>query len=290
MRAIHLNVALLLALSNDMVLARRVSADDVTPWPTLGMVGRYKTPVLPGDRLVIKPIFDSAPLRVWILEATKSGGGYSYVLAYSGLRPDSYDLARYLIRRDGSIPESIPAMIVHVDQTLPGSTPGLLSRVAPARAPGYLPDPLLSAKRFASAWGFFGIVLLLVAWVYGGKRRRLWRWRFGGRWNPDPRLVELADMATLNDEGRLSDTGKARLGWVMDALWRDYYRMESAGPAEILRKLREHPEVGPRFRFLERWLHDSTAATDREVAEFILQEVERLAAADRSRGTVRDAS
>ncbi len=78
----HLKFALILIVTIDLVLARRGSAEAATPWPTLGMVGRYETPATNGDRLVIKPILDSDPLRVWILKATKSGDGFRYLLGY----------------------------------------------------------------------------------------------------------------------------------------------------------------------------------------------------------------
>ncbi len=105
------------------------------------------------------------------------------------------------------------------------------------------------------------------------------------------RLVELAELATLNDEGRLSSKGIAQLGWLLSTLWRDHYGLEKkGGPADTLRQLKAHSEVGRRYLFLSAWLHDPTAATDREVAAFILKEVDRLAAADRSSRNARGSS
>ncbi len=78
----------------------------------------------------------------------------------------------------------MPSMVVQIEQTLPGSAPGLLAPISPGGLSASLCDPLWTAKRLAAVWALV-MVLLLAAWRCNG-RIAAGRRRYGGRWSPIP--------------------------------------------------------------------------------------------------------
>jgi hypothetical protein len=100
---------------------------------TVGMRGKIEQVVLPGSELVAKPVAAEAPLVLRVLATFPHGTDSRYDLEYCGLVPGKHDLARYLVRKDGTPASGLPALEVEVRPLLPRARSSRTSSSLPLR-------------------------------------------------------------------------------------------------------------------------------------------------------------
>ena len=232
---------------------------------TVGMPGYLKQLILPGSELEVVPLDRKAPVIVRITEAFRHGTAFRYDIVFYGMEPGSFDIKKYLRRKDGSSTAELPAILVVITPTLP---PG---QVLPS-------DP---QSRGAPALGGYRLVLIIlgVLWVlgfalivfWGRRRKQLGQlatrpMTFADRLQP---LVQEAAAGTLSRERR------AELERMLLSYWRHRLKLNDEKPEQAFAVLRQHAEAGPLIRQLEIWLH--ARSPDRNVdVTAILQPYQNL--------------
>jgi len=211
------------------------------------MPGKIASLVLPGSELEVKPMEDRRePLVLRISDVYPHGTSMRYDLVFYGLEPGSYDLAKYLRRKDGSQLGELPAIQVRVDPVLP---PG---QVVP-HMPEFAPAPWLGGYRLllgvvGSLW-CAGLVAILVL----GRRKQDSTIQAGDR--PLTLADRLEPLVTLALEGTLTQGQHAELERLLLGYWRKRLNLERVSPAQAIPAMKEDPEAGPLIRQLEEWLH-----------------------------------
>ena len=108
-----------LATLNALLVGLAVARAETPLSSTVGMPRQFEL-VLPGPELVAKPIASRrTPVVVRIAEVYPHGSAFRYELIYYGLDPGKYDLRDYLVRKDGTPAEGLPAIPVSVESLLP---------------------------------------------------------------------------------------------------------------------------------------------------------------------------
>jgi hypothetical protein len=210
--------------------------------------------VLPGPELEVKPLEDRRePFVLRIAEVYPHGSARRYVFVYYALEPGSYDLTKYLRRKDGSALGKLASIPVKVDPVLP---PGQIEPHALSLAPA----PRLGGYRWllalaGSLWcaGLAAILLL-------GRRRRMQIDDATSR--PLTLADRLSPLVTSAVEGTLSGGQHAELERLLIGYWRRRLKLEQASPAQAMSAMRNHPEAGPLLRQLEEWLHRPGSRAD----------------------------
>jgi hypothetical protein len=214
---------------------------------TVGMSGRIDQVVLPGSELEVKPQEDTRdPVVLRITNTYPHGTAFRYDFVWYGLEPGTYDLARYLRRKDGTPLTGLPPLKVEVQSVLP---PGQIepNRLEPSATPwlgGY----------------FTTLAVLFCVWLLG-----LWAILFYRRGTKAATAAAANQPLTLADRlrplvegavaGKLSQKELADLERTLLAYWRRRLRLEEQSPAAAIVELRRHAEAGPLLEQLEVWLH-----------------------------------
>ena len=252
---------------------RTIAAGIVTLWllGSTGSLGAEKTVwrssvgipatidqlVLPGPEREVAPIEDlQTPLVVRVIEVYPHGKDFRYDFQFYGLVPGTYDLAKFLRRKDGKTGDDLPEIPITIVSLLP---PGQIEphavspRVSP-RFGGYRLVALMGAMLWSA-----GLVFLLYAFrrravsVQEVSTRRL---TLAERLRP---LVEQAVAGTLRP-GQYAELERLLLGY-----WTRKLGLEHRDPASAMAALRSHPDAGSVVRQLEDWLHRPGGARDVDV-------------------------
>jgi hypothetical protein len=188
-----------------------------------------------------------------------SNGQHRYEFFYMGLEPGAYTLADYLIRPDGSRPDELGELRIHVRAMLPDDHDGKLNAYVPRLF------PFIGGYRVM-------LVLLGVVWVAGiaafalvSRKKRVLEPPAAVVAPPSfaERLRPLVEEAAA---GQLSVEGQAHLERLLIGYWREKLGLPEMRVAEALAKLKAHSEAGELLRAIERWLHRPGGATREEVA------------------------
>ncbi|MEO6596870.1 MAG: hypothetical protein ABIP94_19165, partial [Planctomycetota bacterium] len=125
---------------------------------SVGMRARIDELALPGSELVAAPSTMKAPVVLRLLATRPHGDHFRYDLEWSGLEPGEHDLAKFLVRKDGSSLEGMPNIPVTVTSILKKDAlePAEIDPVASQRLNGY------SAQQVTVGvlW-FFGLLAIL---------------------------------------------------------------------------------------------------------------------------------
>src|SRR5262249_23454968 len=114
-RPLFRNHACFALLLLTLVSPARVHAEDEHPVTLVGMRGHLDGVVLPGSELEVRPLEDSqAPFVLRIANVYRHGTAHRYDFVYYALEPRTYDLTRYLRRKDGSPMQNLPPLEVEV--------------------------------------------------------------------------------------------------------------------------------------------------------------------------------
>ncbi|MCK5945317.1 MAG: hypothetical protein KAI24_25230, partial [Planctomycetes bacterium] len=106
---------------------------------TVGMRAYIEQVVLEGSELIAAPTSIQAPLLVRILQTWPHGDHLRYDFEWVGFEEGTFDLTDYLVRKDGSSTDGLPAVEVEVVSVLPGDVfePNELEPTPGERLDGY---------------------------------------------------------------------------------------------------------------------------------------------------------
>ena len=215
--------------------------------PTVGMEGRVEV-TLPGTLLEARPVEPKSLIILRIADTRPHGTLIHYDLRYVGVVPGKYDLRNYLVRKDGSPTNDLPAIPVEIAKLLPEKHNGLLL------AQTERPLPFLGGYK---AW----IIAVVVIWAlvfiplwFAGRRRQTARPVEAP--TPAPTIADrLRPLVEQAAEGKLSLDGQAQLERLLLSHWRERLDLGKVDMVEAVQRLRQHCEGGALLRELENWLH-----------------------------------
>lgn len=230
-----------------IVLAAAVSASpEDRREATVGMSARIEQIVLPGPELQAVPVDPRSPVLLRVLATWPHGTDFRYDLEYQGYDPGEHDLARWLVRKDGTAPEGLPPIRVTIRSVLPPErvTPHAREEGGGLSLGGYQTVGIVAGI----AW-LAGLVVL-VRWIRPRKLAadgRVVRPRTLAE-----RLRPLVERAMKNE---LTRTERAELELTLLQHWKRKLGLAETEPARALAELRAHPEAGKLLVALEDWLH-----------------------------------
>lgn len=211
---------------------------------SVGMRARIDEVVLEGSELTVAPTDHKAPIVVRVLAVRPHGQHFRYDLEWQGLVPGQFDLARYLVRKDGSA-ANLPPLQVQVTSVLPKGVldPSEPGPAEPPRLRGY------GALQVCVGvlWGI-GLVLIL----FVGRRWRRARADAVARPTLADRMRPLVEAVA---SGQADDAAKAELERLLVAFWRAKLDLRTAKAAAAIATIRAHPDAGALLRQVEAWLH-----------------------------------
>ena len=233
---------------------------------TIGVEGQ-RTIEIAGPKLLAAPFTPGDALGVRIASAEKAKDGYRYDIRYMAFGPGEHDIGKSLAGPDGKRPEPQPAFEVSVAAILPEKYSGELFATKPSAIDLRTNYSLLMSLAWGS-WAF-----LLVPLVYYS---RDWRTRDVAT-KPQPSLIErlrvLLKQAARTD---LTPQQQADLEQLLLAFWSQRLNLSEQRLSETIQQLRVHPQAGPQWSSVERWLHARSTATNSAAAKQLLTDLEAL--------------
>jgi hypothetical protein len=211
----------------------------------IGMRAYVEQVVLPGGELEVAPATFATPVTLRLLRTWPHGDALRYDFEWVGLEAGRHDLARFLVRKDGSAATGLPELVVEVTSSrASGDTePMSLTPEAPPRTHGYQTLQVVVAV----AW----IVGLLLILFVGRRFRR----RTTGA-PPAPTLADrLRPLVQAVAEGRADTAAKAELERLLVAFWRARLGLAEHNAADAIVAIKRDAEAGALLRQLEAWLH-----------------------------------
>lgn len=213
---------------------------------TVGIEGRLEVS-LPIAGLKARAPERAAPVTVRIAGVKEGEAGTTYDLRFIGLVPGRYDLRPYLLKPDGEAATKLPPLEVQVDGILPPDQKGRLIAI---------PQGSIEAVG-GYQWVLVGAgVLWLLAAIPIFRRRRVAARRVAEpgqvRLTLPERLRALVMQAAA---GKLDVAGKAELERMVLSHWSEELKLQTLPPAEVMARLRAHPQAEALLRSLEGWLH-----------------------------------
>ena len=223
-------------------------------WPTVGKTTELVDVILPGPRLIGKPIDDRDPVIVRVTDAIAHGDGFRYRIEYQGMEPGNFDLTQWLVRKDSKAAGELPSVPVQIRSLLP---PG---QIQPNELTlGWLPSMggykiLMMALAILWTLGLLGLIFL------GRKKQQ----RSPEAAAPTTLAAMLKQRieAACNDQAGSKDL--AEIERMLTAFWQKKLNLESESPYQAIVKIRQHPDSGPLMQQLETWIHrpESDSAVD----------------------------
>lgn len=241
-----------------LALNQPCAAQD-TRSPTVGAPGRIEDLILPGSELAGRPIEEKAEMIVRVVKSIPHGDGYRYQIQFFGLEAGKYDLAKWLVRKDGSSSDDLPEINVEIQSLLPPGqvTPNELEMGWIPQLGGYK----VLASIVAILWllGLLGLILL--------KRKR-----------PEAVIVEekkesLADLLIQRliaiQEDRMQPNQYAELERMLFGLWRRKLELENIPTDQAMARVRQDEEAGPLMRQIEEWMHSPNPNQDVDLGALV---------------------
>lgn len=210
----------------------------------VGMRARIEV-VLPGSELEPAPSTAKTPVVVRVLNVWPHGEHHRYQLEWSGLEPGKHDLAKYLVRKDGSQTEGLPPVEVTVTSVLPKGAmePGEIAPAAPQRLGGYTALMIVAGVLWVAG---------LLAILFVGRKYK----RAAAAAVRKPTLADrLRPLVEAVASGGADTAAKAELERLMVAFWRSRLDLGASKAGDAIIAIRQHPEAGALLRQLEQWLH-----------------------------------
>lgn len=215
--------------------------------PTVGMEGRLEV-LLPEAGLSAKMPDRRTPMLLRIALSRPHGTLTHYDLRYIGRVPGRYDLREYLITTAGRPATSLPALPVSVKGILPVPHNGWLEEQA-VGTPSIFGRYRVIATVVVTLWIVAFFVILRV-----GRKPKLAT--IGG---PVQRPLTFAEclrpLVERAAAGQLSPDEQATLERMLISYWQRRLGLSGVDSAELIGRLRLHPEAGALLRTLEDWLH-----------------------------------
>ena len=223
---------------------------------TVGMRAYVEQLVLEGPELVPAPGTTKSPLVVRVIKTWPHGQHLRYDLEWVGFEEGSFDLTKFLVRKDGTSMDQLPAVEVRVLSVLPPGDfePSDIEPSESRRLDGYSALQAL----MGALWGAGLLAILFV----------------GRKWQkkppPAPPQPTLADrLRPLVEEvagGHADDARKAELERLLVAFWRVRLGLEDARAVDAIMAIRQHEEAGRLLRQVEAWLHAPEPPRELDIA------------------------
>ena len=251
-----------LALAALLLACLPLRAEEPAPARAIGIEGDSQV-VLGRNDYQPRPLDDRTPLILRIEQVTPAADGkFAYDFHTIGFEPGEYKLADYLMHPDGTPPAELGDLRVTVKAILPPDHDGSLTPYA-AR-----PFPWFGGYRImlAGLAVFWALGLAAIVW-FGRKRKVV---VVEAPPVPVPTYAErMRPFVEAAAAGGLDVAGQAELERLFTGYWREKLGLADERMADILAKLKVHPEAGTLLRALERWLHRPGGATQDEVNELL---------------------
>ena len=226
----------------------------------VGMTHRIDELVLPGSEFQVKPISQSTPVVVRILDHSPHGSDRRYNIEYYGLDAGSYDLVDFLERVDGTPLNDVPNISIQISAQLP---PG---QVEPAELEQKELSGLGGYKTLGIVAGIVWVIgLLAILFVRRGKQHSN-EHQVTQPVNLADRLRPLVDRAIRVE---VSHAELAELELTLIAFWRKRLHLDAQEASAVIGQLRRHDESGPFLVQLENWLHNPNSEQDIDVAALL---------------------
>ncbi|MEZ6096981.1 MAG: hypothetical protein R3C03_22620 [Pirellulaceae bacterium] len=226
--------------------------EDVLP-PSVGTSGYLHDLILPGTELIGRPLDDRAiPLVVRVLNTIRHGDSFRYEIQYIGMEPGEFNLADYLIRKDGSSTEGLPKIPVSIRTMLPPGQvePNELGTHPLSRIGGY------RVLSIAAAAFWVTVLAFMIFWRKGNTAT------LSVTTKPMTFAEVLRDRLERARQGQLSRDGMAELERMLVEYWRRRLQIEDLSHADALKRIRSDEQSGPLFQQLESWLHNPHHSRD----------------------------
>jgi hypothetical protein len=227
-------------------LAAGASPSQAAEAPTAAVGMRLRTEVvLPGSELVPAPSTSKTKVVVRVLNAWVHGEHRRYELEWTGLEPGSHDLAKYLVRKDGSPVDGLPEVKVNVTSVLPKG------HMQPSELP---PEPADRMHGYSALQVVTGVLwgAGLLAILFFGRKYRRGHVTAAKKPTLADRLRPLVESVA---SGSANTAAKAELERLMVAFWRSRLDLAGHKAADAIVAISRHPEAGALLRQLEQWLH-----------------------------------
>lgn len=223
----------------------------------IGMPSRWEQVVLPGSELEVVPGDRKDPIVLRIVASYPHGTAYRYDLEYYGLDAGSFDLRKYLRRKDGTQIAELPSLPVTIEAKLP---------------PGQIAPHDLTIRRAPSLGGYrLALWLGGALWVCGvvaillvGRKKKAKAAEMEAR--PRTLADRLRPLVEKARNGQLTQPQRAELERMLLAYWRVRLDLGQMKPTEAFAELRRHPEAGPLLTALENWLHRPLSPVEMDVS------------------------
>lgn len=232
-----------------------VAAEDI---PSVGVSRTLQGVVLPGSELVVKPLREDSPFVLRITATFPHGTDSRYDFEFYGLEPGTYDLASYLVPRDGKA-RRLPEVLVAVRSLLP---------------PGQVTPNGLEKGEVPDVGGYRSLLIVGgVVWALGLGLLLFWRRRRVAPGAEGTRVVTLAErlrpLVERALEGELPRERHAELERMLLAFWRERLDLVEMDAARAILQMKRHEEAGRLLRELERWLHRPGTAGEVDVTALL---------------------
>ena len=216
---------------------------------TVGMRAVVEGVVLPGTELVPAPTTLKAPLALRVLRTWPHGELLRYDVEWTALEPGRYDLAKALVRKDGSPLAGLPEVWVEATSVLAKDVREVSEPppVAPQRLDGY-------ARLQWTLGALWGIGLLAILFV--GRKRKAAPTAAAAAPTLADRLRPLCEAVARGDA---SSGAKAELERLLVAFWRQRLGLGEQKADAAIAAIKAHAEAGALLRAVELWLHAPAA-------------------------------
>lgn len=255
---------------------------DAPQWPTVGTTTELADVILPGPKLIGKPIDDREPVVVRVTDAIAHGDGFRYRIEYQGMEPGNFDLTKWLVRKDGQVGAELPSIPVQIRSLLPPGQikPNELTEGWLPRMGGY--KILMVVIAVLWALGLLGLIFL-------GHKRKVQQ-------QDEVRPTTLAGLLkqriqkACDNEADSKDL--AELERMLVAFWQKKLDLAADSPHQAMVKIREHTDSGPLMQKIESWIHQpqTNTADDHDVDWETLLEPYRNLPADSLEATSSEAN
>ena len=213
---------------------------------TVGAPRVLKDIILPGSKLVAKPLAGDPEMIVQIVDAIKHGDSYRYTIRFSGLEPGPHDLADWLVRADGGESGEVPPIPVEIETLLPAG------QVTPNQLPeGWIPNMGGYQVLMSIAAGLWGLVLLVL--IFGGRGKKA---KVKTAAPPPQTLADLLkERLEAAFENKVAPQQYAELERMLFSMWRKRLGYESMPLEQAMTKIKANEQAGPLMLQLENWMH-----------------------------------
>ena len=229
----------------------------------VGMMASIQQIVLPGTELIPASADDKTNLVVIRIDAVyPHADGFRYDLTWSAMESGTYDLVKFLARKDGSSTSDLPAIEVIARSILEPERiiPNVPRIPAGSSVGGYRTTMGIAAILWCA--GLFAIFKL---WPKKNTGHLV-----GADNSPRTRLEEIRNLlnaAVSGDDFSVAD--KVKLEGMVVGFWREHKQIQNLSAQSAVSTLREDAEAGPLLKQLERWLYDRPQLAHGDVADLL---------------------